>query len=49
MMIDRVFAPGESLEAVVVTEMPEEEAAQITSVELSVQRGDNSATVSVTQ
>ena len=49
MMIDHVFAPGESLEAVVVTEMPEDEATQITSVELSVQRGDDLATVSVVQ
>nr|MBQ8253362.1 hypothetical protein [Lachnospiraceae bacterium] len=49
MMIDHVFVSGDNMLAVVVTEMPEEDASQIASVALTVQRGDNSATVNAMQ
>ncbi len=45
LLLDQVIAAGESVDTVVVTEMPEEEANQIASVALTLQREELSATV----
>ncbi len=49
MAMNRTLAPGESLQAVVITEMSEEEAAQVTTVDFEVQKGKLSTIVKLQQ
>ncbi len=47
MAINRVLAPGETLETAVITEVSESDAAQITNAKLQIKKGSYSATVDV--